>query len=519
MNNIIVKLLYNYLNLKDLSTLRPTCQEVCALIDRDFEMLFQRELDKLGPHNDINVLLSIVFHKRELLIRVLQRIKNATGFVLENSGMFLYAQMIIYYPDDDEIEAYFQLKHMPKMDNKVASAYHMDLQAFKKAYRANTFSISWNLILTEYIHGIFHRATKDFQINWELVSGWNQTPFFKFIKGALNKSDYAFILGGISKLSKETQRRNAVQIQEFAKEIFNPMIDGEIQLLTDIQEGNEVSLAGYTVELNNRMPEIRGARDAHAVSTFHKLKFVVTGSLIRAVTASAALISYDLFMYFWEIANRVFDFSDDEYIDVIRLNSIASREHKISEIINPIQYVSVDMISLMAYYKKLIPLECFKADESQKIKMQLLRGEECDVYINGPITPLIQETPIPVPVCSMPWMSLKQCKRLRKKLEWEQIPYFYDVFLTRDLDFWIDFVTSHMETFKNDADLKERFLAYHITLNNVDFVKYALEAGMLNEGLRHGIVSGWLNDLIDEYNEAHPVEEEPEDYTYSGRMF
>ena len=493
MNTIIVKLLYNYLNIKELSTLRPTCKEVRTLIDRDFEMLFQRELDKIGPHNDINVLLNLVFHKRELLIRVLQRVKTATGFVLENSGMALHTRIVLYYPDND-LESYIKLKG-PKLDNKLSCAYHMDLPAFKKTYMVNTTVILWGLILAEYIHGLFHRATKDFQIDWTLVKTWNQTHFFKFIKGALKKDDYALILGGIGKLSNETLIRNSAQIQEFVKEIFDPMIEEEIQLIEDILEGNEVPLAGYTMD--QRIP------DAHAISTFHKLQIVVSGSLIRALTASTALISYDLFMYFWKIANKVFDFSDDEYISVIRLNSMVRGTSQILEIINPIQKVPVDMISLLAFYKKLIPLEYFDADESQKIKMQLLRGDECEVNIEGPVTPLIQnQMGMQLPVCNMSWMNEKQCRRLMKKIESHQVPYFYDVFLTRDLDFWINFSTSHMETIQSDHDLRDRFIMYHIMLNNVDFVRYAIDAGLLNDGLNHNIGTyDWLNDLIDEHNE------------------
>lgn len=513
MNTTIVKLLYNYLNIKELSTLRPTCKEVRTLIDRDFEILFQRELDKLGPHNDINILLNLVFHKRELLIRVLQRVKTATGFVLENSGRSLHTRIVLYYPDDDELESYIKLKG-PKSDNKLSSAYHMDLQAFKRTYMVNTGVMSWGLIFAEYMHGLFHRATKDFRIDWVLAKTWNQTPFFKFIKGALKKDDYALILGEIGKLSNETLIRNSTQIQEFAKEIFDPMIEDEIQLIEDIRVSNKVSLAGYTMELNRRMPEVPNTRDAHAISTFHKLQIVVSGSLIRAVTASAALISYDLFMYFWEIANKVFDFSDDEYISVIRLNSIVRGASRISEIINPIQKISVDMISLLAFYKKLIPLEYFNADESQKIKMQLLRGDDCEVNIEGTITPLIQQNlmSMQLPVCNMPWMNEKQCRRLMKKIEPHQVPYFCDVFLTRDLNFWINFVTSHMETIQSDLDLRDRFMMYHIMINNVDFVRYAIDVGLLNHGLGNNMTTcDWLNDLIDEYNEKHPEIEEPEE--------
>lgn len=524
MNSIIVKLLYNYLNIKQLSTLRPLCKHVCILIDRDFEMLFQRELDKLGPHNDINSLLDLVFHKRDLLIRVLQRVKNATGFVLENSGAFLYTRICIYYPGDEELVSYLKQKSVPKMDNKLSSAYHMDLPAFKKSYIGSIYLGSWSLMFSEYIHGLFHRATKDFQIDWNLVRMWNQTPFFKFIKGALKKSDYAFILGGIGKLSNETLNRNSAQIYEFAKEVFDPMIEEEIQLISDIREGNEVSFAGYTMELNRRMPEIP---NVHSVSTFHKLQIVVSESLLRALVSSAALISYDLFMYFWKAANTIYDFSDDEYVIIMRLNAIARNEGRILEIINPIQKVPVNMIGLLAFYKKLIPLEYFEADESQKIKMQLIRGDDCEVNLGEPITPLIQDNSSQIPVCNIPWMSKKHCKRLLKKLEWEQIPYFYDILLTRDLEFWIKFYTSHLETFERDAELKDEFMMYQITLNNVDFIKYALESGYFNHGLRHNITPyDWLNDLIDEYNEKNPNELEEElvedpiyAYEYGGRMF
>ena len=332
MNTNIVKLLYGYLDLQELSRLRPICKSFRDLIDRDFEMLFKKALCNIGPHNDINLLIMLVVKNRNLLLRVLQKIKPATGHILDCSGVALFVLVSTLYDNDEEILSYLDIPHTPLMgmEDRIGMAFRNELKPFKHSYYSNSqYGVDmniWGAIVTEFVHGIFDRNVKDFQINWEEVRKWNKTPFFGFIKGALKKMDYANILVGISRLSRNTIKRNLKEIETFAKEIFDPMIEDEVALITNVQSGKSVNIVGYNLALNRRMPTID---DIDAVSQHRRLQFIVTDSVIRALVTTSALISDALFKYFWIRANEVFDFSTDTSVSDIHTNAIVCNNKEI----------------------------------------------------------------------------------------------------------------------------------------------------------------------------------------------
>ena len=286
MDTNIVKLLYEYLDLRELSRLRPICKSFRDRIDRDFEMLFKKAMYNIGPHNDINLLIMQVVKNRNLLIRVLQKIKPASGYILDCSGVVLFALVSILYDNDGEILSYLDIPHIPLMgmENRIGMAFRNDLKAFKHSYHSlSQHGVDTSICgatITELVYGIFDRNVKDCQINWEEVRKWNKTPFFRFIKGALKKMDHANILVGISRLSRNTIERNLEEIETFAKEIFDPMIEDEVALITDVQSGKSVNIVGYNLALNRRMPTID---DIDAVSQHRRLQFIVTDSVIRAI--------------------------------------------------------------------------------------------------------------------------------------------------------------------------------------------------------------------------------------------
>jgi hypothetical protein len=525
MDTTIVKLLYDYTDIREISRLRPVCSTFRDLIDRDFEMLFTKALNKIDHHNDINLLLMLVFRKRDLFIRVLRKVKNATGFVLETSGIAVFTLIAMVYPDDKELTDCLTIPSLPTagLEDRIGMAYREDLPTFKKSYYANKEGMMpnlWGPIITEYIHGLFERNTHDFQIDWTAINRWNKSPFFRFIKGGLKKIDYANILAGIGRLSNETLKRNEKQIVDFAKGIFIPMIEEEITLIADIQEGVPVKITGYNFTLNRRMPDVSNT-DVDDVSTYHKLQFVVAGSVTRGVLATSALVSNELFQYIWQIANEVFNFVDDTMVKDIRRNAFTMKSTEILDIINPIQMIQPSVLNIMAFIRDLIPLECFEANSYQKLKMLLIKSPITDETFQSlsidkeePVPPLLTEIDVVTPMFNRNWMSKKHCLDLIDNLDdlglWDKIPYFYDIFITRDLEFWVHFTTQYADSINNDPELKQRIIMFNVIMNNVDFIRFAIDNGFLDTGLHNNVgACMWFAELITEHNEKNNIRPQP----------
>jgi hypothetical protein len=526
MNNTVVKLLYDYLDLREISRLRPVCKLFRDLIDRDFDLLFKKEVNKLGPHNDINHLLMQVVRNRGLLIQVLQHVKNASGFVLESSGVALYAVLALFHPNDHEVTSLMNIPvvNMMGFDDRIGMAYRDELKQFKASYYSNEVPEGvpnmWSAIVTEYIHGLVERNTKDYQMNWEEIRKWNRTPFFRFIKGALMQQDYANILVGVSRLSNETIRRNKAAIIDFAREVFDPLIQTEINLIEDIQAGKPVQILGYKKSMNNRMPEINN-EDMDNVSTYHRLKFVVTGSIIRAVLTTSALISEDLFFYFWETANQIFDFSEDNVIGEITRNAIVGNNAKVLLVLNINASLSLNITNVSGFVAGMIPLDYFDADPYQKLKLLLIRGDEVTAETLTDLGVSIADNPtdlyamhnVTVPVYNVRWMNKKRCMKMLDILDdiglWNKIPYFFDIFVTRDLEFWMHFATQYAQSIKADPNLMHRIVGFNIIMNNVDFIRFCIESEIFEINPQYRIIGrGWVTELIEEYNEKNTIQTE-----------
>lgn len=511
MDNSIVKLLYNYLNLKEISRLRVLCKSFRNLIDRDFEMLFNKALNKIDAHNDINQLITQIYGNRSLLIRVLQYVKNTTGYVLDNAGLNLYALISVFHPNDKELKSYIKIPNLPLsgVEDRIGFASTMNLEEFKKSYVTSPEGMQmWSVIVIEYIRGIFKRNTTNHIIDWDKVNQWNKTNFFRFIKGALKKKDYANIITGISRLSHETRRRNHHQLVDFIQKIIDPMIEDEIQLIRDVQAGNECLIVGYDMELNRRMPDIHDVID---VSAFHKLQMIVTESILRAATATSAMFSDDLFTHYWHIANEVFDYTDDKSLDEIQQSAILSKHPNILTIISHIRKSPMNITNLHAFLQGWIRIENLDVDPYQKLKLMLLTNGVSDFEHDIPITPLVTvESNSMIPSNNILWVSKAKCKQLMKKLDelglWDKIPYFYDIFITRDIEFWTEFITTYSDSLISDPELFGKFIKYHVTLNNVDVIKYMIESKLIPTESHYSVgVCVWFQEILDEYNEKNNI--------------
>ena len=120
-----------------------------------------------------------------------------------------------------------------------------------------------------------------------------------------------------------------------------------------------------------------------------------------------------------------------------------------------------------------------------------------------------------IPVAGTAWKSKKECMELINKLEdiglLEKVPYFYDIFITRDLEFWKYFYQTYAHSIDNDPELEDCILKFNIFFGNVDFIRYLIENELLNNGIHFNTSNiGWLHDLIEEWNEKNGhVEDEP----------
>lgn len=485
---IIVKLLFDYMDIAAIARLRILSKDYRDVIDRHWTLIKNKMIWSIGK-NDINNIVRIVYRNDELLMEVLKQRKLNTGFVLYRQGLDLSILMdsTIARNNGDSISPKSRALIESEITENVklysnmgiyTSATNENLKIFKRLYYDNPYGpIHWKTVLSNYLGGRIQRNVRNYKLNWDEIELWDKTDFYKFIKPSIRANYLVHVILMFTEVSQETRRREHNNIINFIRRALQPYIEQEKTLLQDI-----------LAKRNIKLPILYG-KDTHRTKHLQATN-IMQMSLIRNVFSVATMIDVSLAKEYFEIAHELFDLSNDVVIDSLMPGILIGQTFELLEYFQQYYRIPVSIFTLLLVIINKLDISVIK-DPILKAKTLIIAGADIEsVKKIADITTLEENHVLTLDVGSfpldvIPWMSHKRCMELYKKL-----PYgarSHELFITRDVEFWEFYMreTLYIDEKKvSEMALIFPFMSYQMSLHNIDVVRHIFNCcddGLLNQ--------------------------------------
>jgi hypothetical protein len=486
-SSIMIKLLFEYMSIDEIARMRILSKKHKEIIDRYWPTIEHKFLGSIGGGEnniDINIAAQMVYRNERLLAEVLKLKRLNTGYVLTRDGLDLSIMlsrigqskmsrdvMRAQNLEDDQID----------LSTIYTDAYNDDLTAFKaKYYEHNhtmrTGHVAWEQVFADYLRGRLYRNTRNYAINWSEIENFSSTDFYKFIKPSLRAAMFVQLITMFLRVSVETRRREHNNIVQFIRKTFQPYIEQEEMLLRDICRGQIAKppiLYGHGSEY----------RTKHQVATS-----IMKNSIIRYAYSYAAIIDVDLSKEYFAKAHELFDLTDDSTLKDFPGNIVIGRTFELINIFHEHRYqIPISVYTLLMVFFGKLQIDDLDVHSVIKAKLMLMNGADPDdirnklgydsmdpdLHAQLSIIDTMEFNKIPTEI--VPWMTKKYAQKIYDMLDFKP----YDIFITRDLDFWTQYISDvfgySLESPPPDDDntLVDLF-NFHLKLESIDVLRYIL---------------------------------------------